>query len=121
MMRAGVWLLAFLAVSAALYGGLEAIKASSFAAGAATVRADVERARADAVAAAVAQAERTRAELERRSVAAEVEAARAEIELKEMRDELAKRGGDDPVVFGPEWACWMRGGAEKCTVATNGR
>ena len=119
MTRAALWLLAFFAVSAALYGGLEAIKSSSYAAGEAVARAGVEQAKAEAVATAVANAEKTRAELARRADQAEAEVAAKEAVLKGMRDELASRDGDDPVVFGPEWACWLRGG--RCAVAGRGR
>ncbi len=110
MTRAALWLLAFFAVSAALYGGFEAIKASSYAAGEAAARADAEAANARAVAAAVKKAEETAAGLAQRAAQAEAETATKEAELKGMRDELAKLGGGDPVVFGPEWACWLRGG-----------
>lgn len=119
MTRIAIVILAFFTGSAVLWGGLEAIKASSYAAGDAAARADVERARADAVAAAVAQAEKTRAGLAQRAEQAEAEAIAREAELKGMRDELAKLGGGDPVVFDGGWACWVRG--ERCTVAGRGR
>lgn len=84
--------------------------------GARSVSEQVERAKTDALAQAREIYRRTTLELETERRARETESMSYEAELKRLRDELAKNGDADGVVFGGEWSRWLSGGERPAAV-----
>lgn len=104
MIRAFLWVLAFVAVVTVIYAGVEAIKQ----AGAAAVVAKVEAQKRAAIEAAAGRSAATQAKLAEKARRAEAQAAARAQELKGLRD-VAGETGKDFIVFGNDWGEWLRG------------
>jgi hypothetical protein len=104
MSKTSLYLAGFIALVATLYMATETLKQQ----GRDEVRTAVAAESAAAIQAAAARAAQITRENQERADAAERDLATATTELEELRNERVRTGGDF-VVFGDDWAGWMRG------------
>jgi len=104
MMRVIFWGLSAIVLLGVLWGVFQGVKGI----GAAEVAVRVEAQRRIAVEAAARRAAKTQQELTDRAEQAEAEVTALEQKLAGVRD-VAAKGSDDFIVFGNDWAEWLRG------------